>query len=423
MTAEIHYLSNGIPVLLDEVLHTKRVAMGVYVMSGSRHESDAKAGAFHLLEHMAFKGTPTRSARDIMLDVEKRGAEINAGTSKEITEYDVIGFGDDAPHFAEVLGDIVCRSTLPEDELARERDGPVAEEIKMLNDDPMDAVNERAMRLAFPGQSFGRPTIGSAGTVAALSRTDLQAVVADHYHAGNIVVSISGRFDKKEVLRTLESNLGLLPKKQTPAFQPAIYGGGRSGHVQKDMEQTHILAIFNAYARGDKNYLPAQLAADCLGNGMSSRLFEEVREKEGLAYAVVADNSGGLDAGLLHVYAATSPDKVKRAAGVIGSVLKDVRNQGLTEDELAKAKQKMRVGLSGTEDSIAARMQGLAHYWIYRDRQILDFDKMTSDLVSVTLDQVNSVLREMLSSNPVVVTTGPGRNPQAYKALTAAMKP
>ncbi len=378
----IHTLANGVRVVCDPMPGLETLALSVVVGRGSRWETPAQSGWAHLLEHMVFKGAGERSARDIVEAVEAEGGQINAATGHDRTSYQVRALRDGLQLGAEVISDLVWRPTLRADDLEREKT-VINQEIAEAADTPDDLVFELAQARAFAGQALGRPILGAPKTVASATAESLKAFHAGLYGPDAIVIGAAGAVDEGELLRLTEalfSNAAAAPPP--PAVAPARFSGGQITKA-KALEQAHLVLLLPAFGVRDPDYFALRLFAEILGGGMSSRLFQEVRENRGLAYAIDAYADTHTDAGVLGVYAGTSADDATEAAKVAAGQVKAM-TQGVNAAELSRAKAQMKSATFMARESALARAEQAAG-------QVLVFDRLFSPTETArSIDEVSA---------------------------------
>ncbi len=412
MAAQVYYLSNGTPVAIDVQPNTDVAAVGMFFNVGARFENKRNNGAAHFLEHMFFKGTDRRTAEQLSAEIEDDGLDIDAATGQENTYYALNGLAADVPHMIDILGDMITGSRLPPDELRRER-GAILQEIAQEEDDLEDLVNTMTRAASYPGQPFGAEILGPRKNVREMSRQTLLDFKNQHYHAGNLVVSVAGNVDPQAVLAQLERAIGHLPAKPKSACAPAVYKPGHD-HLEVPSGQFHLQMTFNSCAYGSPDYWPARLLATIMGGGMSSRLFSEVRNKRGLVYDIHAMNSASSDTGNLDIYAATDPKDVKTLIPVLCEEIRKLRDQGVTERELGRAKKQILVGMAELAESTESRMHMMATHLSAFGR-ILSREEIRQAVESVTLQSINDVARKILSGQPTLATVGPTRKAASYE--------
>ena len=354
---QVTRLPNGLTVVTEGMDRVETVSFGAYVASGTRNETKAENGASHFLEHMAFKGTARRTAMDIAVEVENVGGLINAYTAREQTAYYIKLLKEDLPLGADIIGDILTHSTFAPEELERER-GVILQEIGQANDTPDDIIFDRFQETAYPDQPMGRPTLGTEKGIKGMKRASLTKYMQRNYAAGNIVIAATGALQHDAVVDLARQHFADLPAAMPPAVARGAYAGGefREG---RDLDQVHIVLGFHAVAYDDPDYYPALLLSPLLGGGMSSRLFQEIREKRGLVYSIYSFSAPFLDGGLFGIYAGTGEAE---AAELIPVALEELRNvqHGVTEEELHRARAQVKAGLLMSLESTGSRCESLA---------------------------------------------------------------
>lgn len=340
-----HQLSNGWQLATTRLPHAKSVAIGVFIRVGSRHEAAAESGAAHFIEHLLFKGTHTRSAKDIVRDVEGAGGSINAYTTEDHTCYDASGPADLLPVLADVLLDMTWNSTLPEDEVARER-SVIEEEIVMYRENPGDHVEDLGTLALWGDHPLGRPILGSPESLLGLDRPELDAFYRRHYHGGSHIISISGPQEHGEMLEVVEKILAKIDRTPGPPAAP-FTPFDRSDlqrsihHEQRDIDQAHLSISFHIPGIHSRQRQHFSLLSTLLGGTMSSRLFQELREKEALCYSTSSDLSLLDDTGSLDISLGADGDLADRAMTVISRELSDLAKNGPTQTELDQARRYM----------------------------------------------------------------------------------
>ena len=314
MSVVVSRLRNGLTVVSHARADVETVSLGLWVGAGSRSENLPEHGVAHFLEHMAFKGTDRRSAQAIAEEIEAVGGELNAATGVDSTAYYARVLRQDFGLALDILSDIILTPRFDRTELARERD-VILQEIASAQDSPEDMVFDLAQTTAFPDQPAGRPILGTAKSVKGFKSTHLKTYLATHYQAPNMVLAAAGAVDHERLLAEAERLLAQLNSGTAPEPAPALYRGGVARN-EKSFEQTHLVLAFEAPPYRHADYFAAQVCAGALGGGMSSRLFQEVRERRGLCYAIHAFASGLSDTGMFAIYAACGPDRAAELLAV-----------------------------------------------------------------------------------------------------------
>lgn len=362
---QLKALENGLRIATCHIPHVETISMGVWVDVGSRYEDVQQGGIAHFLEHMVFKGTKTRSAFDIVSEIESVGGDLNAATSQEMTCYYVTLLQKDWRLGVEILGDIVQNSIFPPDELLREKD-VVLQEIDQTEDAPDEVLFELAQNIAFPNQGLGRPILGTKQSVAGLRKQDLDAFVQTHYVGKNMVFAAAGQLDAEALKDHVTQVFGALPVGTTSVPQAAVYKDGTAS-VKKPLEQTHIYYGLPGVSITHPDFYALQLYATILGGGMSSRLFQEIREKRGLVYGISAFSTSYRDTGLLNIYTSTSVESPQTIIQLIQDEMKKAE-VSLREEELIAAKSQLKAGLMMSYESTLHWIGAMA-------RQILHLNK------------------------------------------------
>ncbi|MBV9811899.1 MAG: insulinase family protein, partial [Acetobacteraceae bacterium] len=296
-------LPSGLTVATERMDRVETVSFGAYVATGTRHEEAAENGISHFLEHMAFKGTERRTAAAIAEEIEAVGGHINAYTAREQTAFYVKVLKEDLALGADIIGDILCHSTFEPDELERER-GVILQEIGQTNDTPDDVIFDHFQLTAYPGQPMGRPVLGTEDRIREMPRRALMDYMRRHYTHSNTVIAAAGNLEHDAVLALVDKHFRDLPGTRAPEAAPAFYQGGEFREARA-LDQVHIVLGFPSVSYGDDEFYPSMLLATLLGGGMSSRLFQELREKRGLVYSVYSFTAPAVDGGLFGIYAGT----------------------------------------------------------------------------------------------------------------------
>jgi predicted Zn-dependent peptidase len=385
----------------------RSASIGFWVGTGSVDEPAARAGASHFLEHLLFKGTEERSARSIALAIDALGGDMNAYTTKEYTTFYLRLLGEDADMGVELLSDIIWAPAFRPDEFESERQ-VILEEILMHADDPADVVHDVLAQAMWPNHPLGREVLGEAGTVKAVSPGEVAAFHAAHYRPANVVVAAAGAVDHERICDLVAARIpGGHPGQRPSRSAPARPRGGRLD-VERDTEQTHLVVGVAGPDRDDEDRHALSLVEHVLGGGMSSRLFQSIREERGLAYSVYSYRLGFEGAGALAVYAGTSPEQAEAVTAMVEEELERVAARGITAEELALAKGHARGSLVlGLEDS-GARMGRLGAAQLVHGR-VLTVEEIEERLDAITLDEVNAVAAGWLGAPRTVVTVGPER--------------
>ena len=402
MTVKDKTLPSGLVVVTETMPHVKTAAIGAFVAVGSRHESLSEHGLSHLLEHMAFKGTRARSARDIAEAIENVGGDLNAETGVERTGYFARVMGGDVALALDILGDILTDSQFDAAELEREKN-VIVQEIGAVEDTPDDLVFDLLTESAWPDQAVGRPILGTRERVRAFDRRAIDCYLRAHYAAPAMVVAAAGAIDHDEVASLAEARLAALPHDAAPPQTPAAYRGGER-KLRKRLEQTQVVVAFEGRAIDAEDRDAAHVFAAITGGGMSSRLFQEVREKRGLAYSIHSFHWDYSDTGLFGVYAGSADRDAPEVVAASLDCLAEAA-QNLSESEVRRAKAQMKVSLAAALESPGARAHQLARQMQIYARP-LSLDEMTARVDAISVADVRKVGSAVLRSRPTVAAIG-----------------
>lgn len=414
MSIEYTKLSNGLRVITDPVPSVESVAVGVWVDVGTRHEDLEHNGIAHMVEHMMFKGTPTRSAVQIAEQIEDVGGQMNAYTSREVTSYHMHLLKEDLALAMDVLADIIQRPTMPDVEVERER-GVILQEIGMTLDTPDDLVFDYYQETAYPDQALGAPILGRAGIIENMQRDTLQDYVRRFYTPSNLVISVAGNADHKTVTDLAASLFTDLPPDEKSAFPAASYQGGES-REEKQLEQGHIILGFDGIARTSDDYFAAVVLSTVLGGGMSSRLFQEIREKRGLVYSVFSHHSAYQDDGQFLIYAGTGPQQLSELVPVLCDEIEKIR-QPVAECELERAKAQIRAEMLMGRESMMRRANQQAKHLIHYET-VLDLQEKLQKLEAVSIADIQAVAGQIFTSKPTLAALGPLDQLEDYDSIS-----
>lgn len=418
MTAQVSKLSNGMTVVSQDLHYLRSTALGVWVDCGARHELEQQHGISHLLEHMAFKGTKRRSAREIAEEIEAVGGELNASTSVETTGYYARVLSDDTALGVDILSDILNESIFDKTELQREQ-MVILQEIGAASDQPDDLVFDLFQATAYPDQPIGRSILGTEASVTGFSADDLRSYLGTHYAADRLVLSAAGHIDHDELVKLAEKGFGHIPAKPNVKKAAATYRGGE-GRLPRDLHEANILLGFEGRSYYSDDYFAMQVLAATLGGGMSSRLFQEVREQRGLCYAIYAFHWGYADSGVFAIHAATGEETVEDLFPVLVDQLRSVADT-VTDEEVARAKAQIKASLLMAMESPAARAGQLA-------RQIMIYgetrspDELVDRIEAVDARHVTDLMKSILDgSHPTLASIGPIDKVPAVDQLKSAL--
>ena len=417
MTVRVTSLDNGLRVATDSMDSVESVSLGAWVGVGARHESPEVNGVAHFLEHMVFKGTRRRSARDIAEQIEAVGGQINAYTGRENTAFYAKVLAEDAPLALDILADILQHSVFDQTELARER-AVILQEIGQAADTPDDIVFDYFQETAYPSQALGRPVLGRCETVSALDRRSLMDYLSRCYGAGDMVVAAAGRIEHEAFCDTVARAFDALPSGGELAPEPAAYRGGDHREA-RDLEQVHLILGFEGLGYHDPDYYGSLVLSTLLGGGMSSRLFQEIREERGLAYAIYSFVSAYGDGGLFGVYAGTSESDTSELLSVVVDELAKLPAD-IGEDELARARAQLRASVLMSRESSLSRCEQLAQQLLVYGRP-LTLEEIVDRIEAVDGAGLARVVDRMRGAQPSSAVIGPTGGVDAFDSLRSRL--
>ena len=418
-------LPNGVRLLAVPLPHVQSASVGVFLRVGSRDETAATSGISHVLEHMAFKGTATRTVQEINLDAERLGADVNAFTSKDTTGYFMSGLGRHVEQFLAMTADIVLNSTFPESELARELE-VIRQEAIEYAEDPEDVSSELLDRAIWGEHAMGRPVIGTVANIERFTREDVITHVRAHYVAGKTVVAAAGNFDVDAFLALGERLFAGMPvAPEAPAPQPAKYMGRRVGQRFSQVSQVFLnlaypLAPPDANDMAQQRWrLVASVAAILFGGGMSSPLTDTVRERLGLAYTTESSTDQGDLWNNFVVHAVTTPDKLEQLVGATGTLLR-AQSVHIDPVHLERAKNQLAVSRVRSSERTYVLMERAAEEVFTRGR-VTPLQETLDLIEGITADEVRAVFQRMLRQRPALAITGKGATAKAAGQLASAL--
>jgi predicted Zn-dependent peptidase len=410
-------LPNGITLLTERMPHVRSVTLGVWLRRGSRHEPPPLNGASHFIEHLVFKGTENRSARDIALAVDSIGGQIDAFTSKEYTCFYAKVLDENVADAVDLLSDIVLRPLFDATELERERK-VIVEEIRMVEDAPEELVYDLFSTHFYPKHALGRPIQGTEGTVRGLSRSRLLRYFRENYVPDNLLIVAAGNLRHDHVARLAARTFGTMPRtaRKSVSGRPPRPCGGIVARPKNELEQLHLLLGVPAFPERHAQRYPLVVLNALFGGTMSSRLFQKVREERGLAYSVYSAINAFRDAGVMMVYAGTSPDKADELLSVVGTEIADLREAGPTAREVDIAKEHLKGSLMLSLESTSARMTNLARQEMYHARTFT-MEETLRRLSRVSRADVHAMARRVFRpSSPALAVVGRTRKLKAVRA-------
>jgi predicted Zn-dependent peptidase len=395
-------LDNGLRLITETMPHVRSVTIGVWLTRGSRHESDARSGIAHFVEHMLFKGSDTRTAEDIAQSIDSIGGQLDAFTAKEYASYYIKVLDEHLPLAVDLLSDIVLRPAFAPEEIEREKK-VILEEIKMVEDTPDDLVHELFTQYFWEGHPLGRPILGSKETVEALTQDALRDYFAGAYVGSNIVVSAAGNIQHAKVRELIEGAFGGVTKHGEPLNGTPPRVVPQVITRTKEIEQSHVCLGTTSYPQRHDDRYVSYILNTVLGGSMSSRLFQNVREKRGLAYSVFSGLSAYRDAGNLTIYAGCANEAVEEVVDLCLAELRAIKQSPVPESELRRAKDHLKGSLMLSLENTASRMSHLARQEIYFDRHF-GLDETLEGVERVTAEDVQRVATELFSGGSVAAT-------------------
>lgn len=396
-------LPSGLLVASETMPRVETVSIGAYVHAGTRNETAPENGASHFLEHMAFKGTARRDAAAIAREIENVGGHINAYTAREQTAYYCKVLKEDTALAADIIGDILCHSTLTPEELERER-GVILQEIGQANDTPDDIVFDHFQHACYPDQAMGRPTLGTEEIIAKMPRDVLSTYMARHYGPSRMVVAAAGAVEHEQLLALVNEHFADLPTVEPHDAEPARYAGTEF-REERDLDQVHIVLGFPSATYTDPDHYPVQLLSTLLGGGMSSRLFQEIREKRGLVYSIYSFASPYHDSGVFALYAGTGEEQ---AAELVPVAVEELRRVQLdvTQDELNRAKAQLRASLLMSLESTGSRCEQIARQLQVHGR-VIPVEETKARIAAVTVEDIQRAAARLFRGRPTLAALGP----------------
>ncbi len=416
MTLEISKLSNGLTVVSDPMSQLESAAVGIWVNTGSRNERPDQMGISHLLEHMAFKGTASRSARQIAEEIEAVGGVLNAYTSREQTAFHARVLKQDVPLALDMIGDILTNPTFEQAELERERQ-VVLQELGQARDTPDDIVFDHLQAAIFKDQPLGWSILGNETTVSSFDRAMLKDYMASQYRLEGMTLIASGAVEHRDILRLAEEKCGGITPGQVQAPAPAHYVGGDFREIA-DLEQAHLAYAFPGLNNADPDYFVAQIYATALGGGTSSRLFQEAREKRGLCYSIYAFSNGFQDSGFLGVYVGTGEDEAAGISAVIAGEM-EAMTGNLSEAEVARARAQLKVSLLMGMERPSTRSEQIAGQ-LFALGKVQSAAEIVAQLDAIDVAVVKAFAAKVMEAGrPTMASVGPVRKLESHEAFAA----
>ena len=410
-------LSSGLTVVTERMDRVETVSFGAYVASGTRHELEEENGVSHFLEHMAFKGTERRSAAAIAEEIEAVGGHMNAYTAREQTAFYIKALKEDLGLAADVIGDILSHSTFEPAEVERER-GVILQEIGQANDTPDDIIFDHFQEAAFPRQPMGRPVLGTEARIRATTRDTLMRYMRHHYTTANTVVAAAGNLHHEAVLELVDRHFADLPRSTVAPALPGLYQGGEFREA-RDLDQVHIVLGFPSVSYADPDFYPVTLLSTLLGGGMSSRLFQEVREKRGLVYSIYSFAAPYVDGGLFAIYAGTGESEAGELIPVTLGELQKVQSE-VTEAELARARAQVKAGLLMSLESTGSRCEQLARQ-IQVFGRVIPTAETVARIAGVGIADIQRAAARIFRAAPTLAAMGPAGHVPGLPAIAGRL--
>ena len=412
-TTRLSTLPNGFRIVTEHMPGLLSASAGIWVTAGGRHERAEQNGIAHFLEHMAFKGTKRRTALQIAEEIEDVGGYINAYTSREMTAYYARVLAGDVALALDVIGDIVLNPVFNKGDIETERH-VILQEIGQALDTPDDIIFDWLQEAAYPDQSFGRTILGPVDRVSAFKARDLKTFVAENYGPEQMILAAAGGVDHDAIVRQAEDMFGGLKAQPQKLFQPAKFAGSERREV-KDLEQVHVALAFDAPGYRHPDVYAAQLYSMAMGGGMSSRLFQKIREERGLCYSIFAQSGAYEDAGQITIYAGTSADEISDLVGLTVDELKRAADD-MSQAEVARARAQIKAGMLMGLESPSSRAERIARLLAIYGR-VPGIEEAVAKIDAVTIADVRRYAGELCQSGAALALYGPVDNAPALEAI------
>ncbi len=418
-------LPSGLRIVTEEVSTVRSATFGVWVNVGSRDETSPVAGASHFLEHLLFKGTKTRTAMEISSSIEAVGGEMNAFTGKEYTCFYARVIDVDLPLAVDVISDLITSSVVAASDVDAERN-VVLEEIAMRDDDPSDLIHDLYLEAYYGDSELGRPILGTIDSIKGMSRNSVFNYYKKRYRPEDLVIAVAGNIKHKKVVRMVEEAMSKDHFLDVPSAKPnlraathsKVPGVGKVGILDKKTEQAHLLLGGQGVERNDDRRFALSVLASALGGGMSSRLFQEVREKRGLAYSVYSYVQQFAGSGTLAFYAGCQPSKAVEVVKIIRDITMDVAEHGLTEEEITRAKGAVSGSLVLSQEDTGSQMSRIGKSELVYG-EVMTFDEILSRVKSVTPADVRAIASEILPKPSTLAIVGPFKSASKFEKVIA----
>jgi predicted Zn-dependent peptidase len=413
MSVKVTTLANGLRVASDYMSTVETVSVGAWVAVGTRHEQPKLNGISHLLEHLAFKGTKKRTAFSIAEEIEAVGGQLNAYTSRENTAYYAKVLKEDVALAIDIISDILQNSTIEPSELERECE-VVIQEINQSHDTPDDIIFDHFQETAYPNQAIGRPVLGEESLIKSINRDTLLDYMKVQYSASKIVVAAAGNVRHDYLVDLAERAFCDLPRDNTTKTEPSKYQGGDYREI-RDLEQVHVVMGLDGVSYKDPDYYPISVLSTLLGGGMSSRLFQEVREKRGLVYSIYSFASSFEDGGIFGIYAGTSRDEVRELLPIICSELQKLTDR-IDDSEVARARSQLKASTLMALESTTSRSEQVARQLQIFDR-IVPVEEVIKNIEKVDPAALKNIITRLLESELTFAALGPIQNVEEFNII------
>ncbi|MDQ0416892.1 putative Zn-dependent peptidase [Croceifilum oryzae] len=408
-----HTLPNGVRIVAESIPHVRSIALGIWTGAGSERETPQNNGISHFIEHMLFKGTATRTARQLAESFDEIGGQVNAFTAKEMTCYYAKVLDEHFPTALDILTDMLFHSEFRSEEIEKEKK-VIIEEVRMVEDTPDDLVHDLLAEASLGNHSLGLPVIGTVENIQSYTRDQLLSYMNDHYHPHNVIVSIAGNLPEN-FLQQIEEKFANYSGSQVQSAMDLPVFTPQQRIKQKVTEQTHLCVGLPGLAIGNSRLYQLILLNNILGGNMSSRLFQEIREERGLAYSVFSYHSAHKETGVFAIYAGTAPGQEEEVMDVIHHTLDQVMAHGITDSELRKAKEQLKSSIMLGLESTNNRMSRLGRNEILLGRHYT-LDEIMEHVTCTTLDELNEMARTTLSSPMSLAIISPdGKVPNSFR--------
>lgn len=397
-----HVLPNGVRILTEEIEHVRSVAIGLWVGTGSRYETEGYEGISHFIEHMFFKGTENRTPRQLAESLEAVGGQLNAFTTKEFTCYFAKVLDEDISLAIDVLSDMFFNSRFDSKEIDKEKN-VVIEEIKMYQDTPDELIHDLFSQYVWNGHPLGKPILGVENTINSLNREKIMHYLETRYTPDQVVIAVAGKIKHEDIVQRL-SVFGDFQRKRKNVAGGEIQGSIFRNAVGKDTEQMHLIVGVPGLGQDDQDMYVLHIINNILGGGLSSRLFQEIREQRGLAYSVYSYHSTYADTGLFAVYAGTNPAKTEEVIKCVLEEMNTLKKEGITEEELARTKAQIKGNLLLGLESVSSRMSRLGKTELTFGR-VKTAEESVEQLEKVTLPDIKRVMERLWIKDKISILT------------------